>query len=572
MQQLRIGLAQVNPTVGDLAGNTKKILGHIDRAKELGVDVVAFPELVIPGYPPEDLLLKASFIEANLACLKQIAGATEGITVIVGFVDRDADIYNAAAVLHDGQVAGICHKIYLPNYGVFDEERYFHAGDCPFVFGLKGALIGVSICEDIWYPTGPTEAQALAGAQLVVNISASPYHVRKGLDRERMLATRAVDSVVAVAFCNTVGGQDELVFDGGSVIFDERGELVARARQFEEDLLVADLNLQGVFRQRLHDPRQRKEHLVGLQEVERVALADESEYVARPAVEAHIEPRLDGEAEIYKALVLGTRDYVHKNGFREVVLGLSGGIDSSLTAAIAVDALGAENVTAVFMPARYTSPGSVEDAREVSANLGMTFLVIPIDQTFQAYLDMLAEKFKDVDASVAEENVQARIRGNVLMALSNQFGWLVLTTGNKSELATGYCTLYGDMAGGFAVLKDVPKTMVYRLARYRNSSSAVIPQTVLEKAPSAELRPDQRDEDALGPYVTLDPILHAYVEEDRGVQEIVARGFDEETVRRIIRMVDRAEYKRRQAPPGIKITPRAFGKDRRLPITNRYRQ
>ncbi len=572
MDPLRIGLAQVNPTVGDLGGNTQKVLEYMDRARELGVDVVAFPELVIPGYPPEDLLLKASFIDANLDYLKQVAEATQGITAIVGFVDRDADIYNAAAILHNGQVAGIFHKIFLPNYGVFDEERYFRAGECPFVFGLQENMMGVSICEDIWYPAGPTEAQALAGAQLVINISASPYHAGKGLDRERMLATRAVDSVVPVAFCNAVGGQDELVFDGGSVIFDERGELVARAAQFEEDLLVADVNVYGVFRQRLHDPRQRKEHLAGLGQVECVTLAEVTEEKAKPPHRPRIEPRLAAEAEIYKALLVGTRDYVHKNGFREVVIGLSGGIDSSLTATIAVDALGAANVHGAYMPARYSSSESLEDARELASNLGIPLLVVPIDETFQAYLDMLAEQFSGVDSSVAEENIQARIRGNVLMALSNQFGWLVLTTGNKSELATGYCTLYGDMAGGFAIIKDVPKTMVYELARQRNASGTVIPQRVLEKAPSAELRPDQRDEDALGPYATLDPILHLYVEEDRGLQEIVARGFDEKTVRGIVRMVDRAEYKRRQAPPGIKITPRAFGKDRRLPITNRYQQ
>ncbi len=572
MDQLRIGLAQVNPTVGDLDGNTEKVLKYVDRARELGVDLLAFPELVIPGYPPEDLLLKASFIEASLACLKQVAGATTGMTAIVGFVDREEDTYNAAAILHDGRVAGICHKIYLPNYGVFDEERYFHAGDRLLVFGLKGSLVGVNICEDIWYPAGPTEAQALAGAQLVVNISASPYHAGRGLARERMLSTRAADGVVAVAFCNLVGGQDELVFDGGSVIFDERGEVVARARQFEEDLLVADLNLQGVFRQRLHDPRRRKEHLADSEHVELLMLPETGEEMGKPPLQARIESRLEGEAEIYKALILGTRDYVHKNGFRQVVIGLSGGIDSSLTAAIAVDALGPDNVKGVFMPSRYSSPASLEDAHQLADNLGIYLQIISIDQTFQSYLDMLAEPFAGTEMGVTEENIQARIRGNVLMALSNKFGWLVLTTGNKSELATGYCTLYGDMAGGFAVLKDVPKGLVYRLARYRNASGEVIPQRVLEKAPSAELKPDQRDEDALGPYAILDPILQAYVEEDRGVDEIVALGFDEETVRRIIRMVDRAEYKRRQAPPGIKITPRAFGKDRRLPITNRYHQ
>ncbi len=572
MQQLRVGLAQVNPTVGDLRGNTKKILEYIDRARDSGIDVVAFPELAIPGYPPEDLLLNAGFIRANLASLNQIAAGTKGITAIVGFVDREEDIYNAAAILHDGHVAGICYKTYLPNYGVFDEDRYFRAGDHLLVFGLKGALIGVNICEDIWYPTGPTEAQALAGAQVVINISASPYHMGKGLHRERMLSTRAADSVVTVAFCNMVGGQDELVFDGGSVIFDERGEVLARARQFEEDILVAELDLQQVLRQRLHDPRRRKEHLAGWERVERVMLPEVEGEGARPPIEAQIEPRLEGEAEIHGALVLGTQDYVRKNGFQEVVIGLSGGIDSSLTAAIAVDAVGAGNVKGVFMPSRYSSPESLEDARQLATNLGISFQVIPIDDTFQAYLDVLAEPFAGTEQGVAEENIQARIRGNILMALSNKFGWMVLTTGNKSELATGYCTLYGDTAGGFAVIKDVPKGLVYKLARHLNASGEVIPRRVLDKPPSAELKPDQRDEDALGPYATLDSILHAYVEEDRGVDEIVALGFDEETVRRVIRMVDRAEYKRRQAPPGVKITPRAFGRDRRLPISNRYQQ
>jgi len=576
MNPLRISLAQINPTVGDLAGNTEKILAYIERARELGVDLVVFPELVVPGYPPEDLLLKPDFVEANLACLERIAEQAQGITVVVGFVDRKDDIYNAAALLHDGRLAAVYHKIYLPNYGVFDENRYFQAGRRPLVFGLKGAVIGVNICEDIWYPAGPTEAQSLAGAQLVVNISASPYHAGKGLARERMLATRAADDVVIVAFCNLVGGQDELVFDGGSVIFDERGELVARARQFEEDLLVVDLNPQGVCRQRLHDPRRRKERAArrGEFEVQRIDLAGEESSGKKLLLTPRQEARLEHTEEIYRALVLGTRDYVHKNGFQQVVIGLSGGIDSSLTAAIAVDALGAENVTGVFMPSRYSSQASLEDARQLATNLGIRFLIVPIDQTFQAYLNMLAEPFSDTEPDVTEENIQARIRGNILMALSNKFGWLVLTTGNKSELATGYCTLYGDMAGGFAVIKDVPKMLVYALAGHVNAQAGrqIIPQRVFDKAPTAELRPDQKDEDSLGPYRVLDPILHAYVEEDRSLGEIVALGFDEDTVRRVIRMVDRAEYKRRQAPPGVKITPRAFGKDRRVPITNRYRE
>jgi NAD+ synthase (glutamine-hydrolysing) len=588
MQPFRLGLAQLNPTVGDLSGNVAKIVGMLGRASAMGVDLVAFPELVLPGYPPEDLLLMTSFVEANRAGLQEIAGRTQGITALVGYVDCDGgDIYNAAAVLHDGQVAAVYRKLHLPNYSVFDEYRYFQAGKRPLVFELRGTTIGVNVCEDIWYPAGPTELQSLAGARLVVNISASPYYAGKGLARERMLATRAADNVVFVAFCNLVGGQDELVFDGGSVIFDARGELLARARQFEEDLLVADLNLGGVFRQRLHDPRQRQERLPACEAVERVALALTSSPVAPPPLPnsgqgeggreageraARTEPRLEGEAEVYHALVLGTRDYVRKNGFRQVVIALSGGIDSALTATIAADALGPENVVGVAMPSRYSSPASGEDAEQLARSLGLRFLTIPIDATFQAYLDMLAEAFQGLPPDVTEENVQARIRGNILMALSNKFGWLVLTTGNKSELAAGYCTLYGDMAGGFAVLKDVFKTRVYRLAHYRNSLGAVIPQRSLERPPTAELRPDQTDEDTLGPYATLDPILQAYVEEDRGLEEIVALGYDEAAVRRIIRMVDSAEYKRRQGAPGIKITPRAFGKDRRLPITNRYRR
>jgi NAD+ synthase (glutamine-hydrolysing) len=572
MEQLRIGLAQFDAIVGDLEGNTKRIIEGIDQARAAGVDVVAFPELAITGYPPEDLLLKTDFVEDNLSYLQEIAEATKDIVAVVGFVDLEQDIYNAAGVLCEGQVAAVAHKVYLPNYGVFDEERYFSAGDTLLVLRLGDFLIGVNICEDIWYPAGPTETQALFGAQLVINISSSPYDRRKGEARERMLATRAADSVASVAFCNLVGGQDELIFDGGSAVFDERGQVIARARQFQEDLLVADLNLEGIMRQRLRDPRRRKERLGDLHEVEFVHLSSSTSEEAKPPMESRIEPRLEEEAEVYQALVLGTRDYVRKNGFKKVVIGLSGGIDSSLTAAIASDALGPENVTAVAMPSRYSSADSVEDARRVAGNLGMALETVSIDGTFQAYLDMLAEQFEGTKSGVTEENIQARIRGNILMALSNKFGWMVLNTGNKSELATGYCTLYGDMAGGFAVIKDVPKGLVYKLARYRNGLGEVIPTRVLEKAPSAELKPDQRDEDALGPYAVLDPILHAYVEEDRGVDEIVALGFDEETVRRVIRMVDRAEYKRRQAAPGIKITPRAFGKDRRLPITNWYSQ
>ncbi|MFQ6015711.1 MAG: NAD+ synthase [Anaerolineae bacterium] len=581
MGTMRIALAQINTTVGDLGGNKRKILRYLDEARGIGADLVVFPELAIPGYPPEDLLLKPEFIEANLACLQEIVPATRGFTAVVGFADSVGDIYNAAAVIHDGVLAGVYHKHYLPNYGVFDEDRYFQAGQTYPVFALGGTILGVSVCEDIWYPAGPPEIQALAGgAELLVNISASPYHAGKGRFRERMLGTRAADNVAIVAFCNLVGGQDELVFDGNSVIFDERGELMARGRQFEEDLVVTDLNVEGVFRQRLHDPRRRKEVLAVAEEgVRRVELPGPV-LADRPGVESTMEKprlpkrevrRLGPVEEIYHALMLGTRDYVHKNGFEKVVIGLSGGIDSSLTATIAADALGAENVTGVAMPSLYSSEESLEDAQQLAENLHIGFMVIPITETFHGYLKMLSEPFAGREADVTEENIQARIRGNILMALSNKFGWLVLSTGNKSEMSVGYATLYGDMAGGFAVIKDVPKTLVYDLARYRNARHAVIPQRVLEKAPSAELRPDQKDTDSLPPYEVLDPVLRAYVEEDRSLAEIAAMGFDKGLIQEVINMVDRNEYKRRQAPPGVKITARAFGKDRRLPITNRFR-
>jgi NAD+ synthase (glutamine-hydrolysing) len=443
------------------------------------------------------------------------------------------------------------------------------------VFVIRGANVGVSICEDIWYPMGPPQVQALQGdAQLLVNISASPYHAGKGLFRERMLATRAADNVAIVAFCNLAGGQDELVFDGHSVVFDEKGELMCRGRQFEEDLIVADLELEDVFRQRLRDPRRRKVRQDSESSlIRRVLLSEEDENQGgKPPLPEYKVPKvLDLVAEVYQALALGIRDYVWKNGFQKVVIGLSGGIDSSLVAAIAADALRAENVTGVSMPSRYSSEASWADAQQLTDNLGIAFLTIPMDDIFQVYLDTLAQAFAGREPDVTEENVQARIRGNILMALSNKFGWLVLTTGNKSEMGVGYATLYGDMAGGFAVIKDVPKTLVYDLAHYRNSLGQVIPQRVLDKPPSAELRPDQRDTDSLPPYDVLDPLLHAYVEEDQELPEMVAMGFDEAAVKRVMTMVDRSEYKRRQSPPGVRITSRAFGKDRRLPITNKFR-
>jgi NAD+ synthase (glutamine-hydrolysing) len=572
MTSLRIAMAQINATVGDLTQNQKKILAYTERAKALEADLVLFPEMAVTGYPPEDLLLKPHFVQDSVNCLKELAAHVSGITAIVGFAGSDGDIRNAAAVLREGKIAGVYHKIYLPNYGVFDEERYFRSGDELVLLRLGDALVGLSICEDIWYPGAPSENLALAGAQLIVNISASPYHQGKGLVRHRMLATRAADNIAAVAFCNLVGGQDELVFDGHSAIFDERGDIVACGKQFEEDLIVADLNLGSVFSRRLHDPRRRKEHVSWPEaRIKYIELPQETQSRKKAALPTRHNAPLGEVEEVYQALVLGTQDYIHKSGFSQVIIAISGGIDSALTAAIAVDALGAENVVGVFMPSPYSSRDSREDAEGLAKNLGIRFMTIPITETFQAYLGMLAAPFAGRQPDTTEENLQARIRGNISMALSNKFGWLVLTTGNKSEMSVGYATLYGDMAGGFAVIKDVPKTLVYKLSAFRNSRGAVIPQRIFDKAPTAELRHNQKDEDSLPPYAILDGILHEYIEEDKSPADIVTMGYDAATVRDVVRMVDRNEYKRRQAAPGVKITPRAFGKDRRLPITNRYR-
>jgi NAD+ synthase (glutamine-hydrolysing) len=574
MRLFRVGLGQINPTVGDLEGNVAMILAAFARGRELGCDLVALPELAITGYPPEDLLFKPAFIEANLRARDDVAKATRGLTAVVGFVDKQGDIYNAAAVMHEGAVAGVYHKQFLPNYGVFDENRYFQAGTEASVFTLGDTTFAVNVCEDIWYPGGPTTAQALAGAELIVTINGSPFHAGKAQARERMVATRAADDVVCLAFLNMVGGQDELVFDGGSVILNERGEVVARGRAFVEDFVVADLDLDAVFRARLRDPRRRKEAQGRAERTPRVALTPSPARTAREPVTAMVASPLARVEEVYEALVLGTRDYGRKNGFKRVVIGLSGGIDSSLVAAIAVEALGRENVSGVTMPSPYSSTGTRRDARVLAKNLGIEFLTLPITPTVRAYARTLARPFKGLKSDATEENLQARIRGNLLMALSNKFGWLVLTTGNKSEIGVGYSTLYGDMAGGFAVIKDVPKTLVYEVSRHANARAgrAVIPESVFERAPSAELRPDQRDQDTLPPYPELDAILEAYVEEDRGAGEIVALGHDPDTVRKVIGMVDRNEYKRRQGPIGVKITPRAFGRDWRLPIVNRFRE
>jgi NAD+ synthase (glutamine-hydrolysing) len=570
MRLLRIALAQLNMTVGDIEANVGRIVRAIGEAESLGADIVAVPELAVTGYPPEDLLLKPEFIAANLRALEQIATATKHTVAVVGFADRKDDLYNAAAVLHAGRVAAVYHKNYLPNYAVFDEDRYFRAGTERPVFEIAGGLVGVSICEDIWYPDGPPIVQALqGGAELLINISSSPYFLGRAGARERMLATRAADTTAFVAYVNMVGGQDELVFDGQSMIFAPHGGLIARGRAFAEELVVVDLDLEEAFRARLHDPRRRKVEPVPTTVISltREPIAGKSG-LGPPAV----APALAPEEEVYRALVLGTGDYVRKNGFHKVVIGLSGGIDSSLVAAIAAEALGPGNVVGISMPSRYSSEGSRSDAETLARNLGIEYRTIAIEGPFKAYEELLREEVAG-GAPITWENLQARIRGVIIMALSNAHGWLVLTTGNKSEVSTGYATLYGDMAGGFAVIKDVPKTMVYRLAEYANRAAGreIIPRVVIEKEPSAELKPDQRDTDSLPPYEMLDPILHAYVEEDMPIADIVGLGNAPELVTRVVRMVDLNEYKRRQAPPGVRVTSRAFGRDRRLPITNRFR-
>jgi NAD+ synthase (glutamine-hydrolysing) len=567
---LRLAMAQINVVVGDIAGNAKKISEWIDRAVKLQADVVTFPELALTGYPPEDLLLKPQFIEANLAAIGDLAGRVHDITAVVGFADRKEDIFNAAALIQGGRIAAVYQKMFLPNYGVFDEFRYFRAGrTCP-VFRIGDATVGISICEDIWYPDGPFLHQAASGgAEILINISASPYDFGKRQWREHMLKTRAIDNTVIVAYTNLVGGQDELVFDGGSLVMSEAGDVLVRGRQFEEDMIVVDLDVESVFRQRLRDPRRRQQSVDQSTAALEFPLARQVRN--RAPLQLHkVEPLTD-VAEIYQALVLGTRDYVRKNGFQKVVLGLSGGIDSALTACVAVDALGSENVAGVLMPSEFSSRGSIEDAEQLGRNLGIELFTVPIADVFDAYKNSLRGVFKGTESNVAEENLQARIRGNFLMALSNKFGWLVLSTGNKSEISTGYCTLYGDMAGGFAILKDVMKTTVYKLSEYVNCEGERIPRSTIEKPPSAELRPDQLDTDSLPPYDVLDPILKAYVEEDRSVADMVEMGFDPKVVQHIVRLVDANEYKRRQAAPGVKITPRAFGRDRRMPITNRFK-
>jgi NAD+ synthase (glutamine-hydrolysing) len=570
---LRLALAQIDARVGDLEGNARVIRDRIAAARDAGAELVLFPELALTGYPPEDLLLKEHFLQAAQEALADIAEETEGIVALVGFPERTEDVYNALAVLANGERHSLYRKMRLPNYGVFDEQRYFQAGDEAVVLDLGTARIGLSVCEDIWLPGSPANEEALAGATLLVNASASPYFAGKGVQREQMLKQRARDNLSAVAFCNMVGGQDELVFDGHSVVIDHEGRVIARAPQFAESLTLCTVDLQAAATARLRDTRLRPPVRHVLPDV-RHAGAIERRPHEPGALGGELAELLEPEAEVYAALCLGVRDYVEKNGFQHVVLGLSGGIDSTLVALVAVDALGADRVTCVVMPSRYSSEGTQSDARALAASLGVQCLDIPIEPAMDVYERMLAPIFEGREPDITEENLQARVRGNLLMALSNKFGWLVLTTGNKSENAVGYSTLYGDSAGGFAVIKDVPKTLVYRLVDVRNARDAEhpVPRSIVDRPPSAELRPEQVDTDSLPDYDTLDAILQAYIEEDAGREQLTLAGLPEAAVERVFALVDRNEYKRRQAPPGIKITPRAFGRDRRMPITNAYRE
>lgn len=574
MKNIRIALAQINPTVGDLSGNSGKIISYIKKAKKIKADIITFPELAVTGYPPEDLLLKPHFVQDNIETLHRIKSATEDIVSVIGFVDSDDGIYNAAAVISNGKLLDIYHKKHLPNYGVFDEYRYFRAGNkCP-VYDLSGIKIGVTICEDIWHEKSPAIVQALSGASIIINLNASPYHIGKALLRENHISKLASKFKASVLYINMVGGQDELVFDGGSFISDEGGNIVARGEQFRERLVVADLKVKGRHSKAITGGRRiLKPVMLKDKSVKKITIGPVLHQGLKPLYRKRSFRALSVQGEIYGALVLGTKDYVRKNGFKGVVVGMSGGIDSALVTTIAVDALGKDNVHGIFMPSVYTSKESNEDVRGHAKKLGIKIMTIPINTLFNNYLKTLSKYFKGNKADITEENLQARIRGNLLMAFSNKLGLLVLTTGNKSEMSVGYATLYGDMAGGFAVIKDLPKMMVFEICQWRNrkEGSALIPERILCKDPSAELKKDQRDTDSLPPYSLLDPILKAYVEEYRSFDEIADMGCDMTSAKRVISMIDRSEYKRRQAPPGIKITARAFGRDRRFPITNKYK-
>ncbi len=570
MRRLRVALCQTNPTVGDLDGNVNQIIGFVDDAEKAGADVAVFPELSITGYPAEDLVLKPAFVQDNLDALADIAARAQDCAVVVGFVDRDRDLYNAAALCYRGNVELRYRKRLLPNYSVFDEKRYFSEGNEPLsLVELHGVKLGITICEDVWSPDGPMADLSKGGAEVILNLNGSPYRRGKQNDREAMLATRAADNSAWLVYVNQVGGQDELVFDGGSVVVDPQGHIVTRAVNFDEQLLITDIDVNPVYRKRRLDPRGQ---VTPYEPLPINVLSNDREISAPAEVAASATP-LGQLEEVWRALVLGTRDYVVKNGFSSAGVALSGGVDSTIVVALAVDALGAENVNAVLMPSRFSSDHSVSDAVELCTNLGVNHRTIPIEPAHDAFLTMLKPSFDGLPEDVTEENLQSRIRGVTMMALSNKLGWMILTTGNKSEMAVGYSTLYGDTAGGFAVIKDVPKTLVYELCHWRNTKATGpwIPENVISKPPSAELRPDQRDDQSLPPYDILDPILAGYVEQDLTAGELIAAGHEPEIVERIVRLVDRAEYKRRQSPPGIRITSKAFGRDRRVPITNRFR-
>ncbi len=557
MRRLRITLAQINTTVGDLDGNVERCLEAVASAKECGSDIVVFPELALAGYPPEDLLLKPGFLKQCHTAVERFAGGIDDICAVVGFVEGDRPVYNSAAVISGRTIQCVYRKMFLPNYGIFDEKRYFTAGSEPVSFMLGDKGIGLNICEDIWVENGPCCTLAKKHkVDVLLNLSASPFHAGKIHERTELLRKLSTENATAIVYVNLIGGQDEIVFDGGSLVFDRNGQCIFKAPSFIEDIATVDMDFEGPG-----------------PDGGRSCVSIETCTGAKPPLKPPAVQNLTEDEEILEALVLGTRDYIRKNGFSKVVIGLSGGVDSALVAAIAVRALGSENVTCVTMPSQYTSTDTRSDAEVLAENLDIRFLEIPISPIFKAFNDALSEAFEGCEPDVTEENIQARIRGTLLMALSNKFGWLVLTTGNKSEMATGYATLYGDMAGGFAVIKDVPKLMVYRLCRLINNQMKreIIPESILTRPPSAELRLEQRDSDSLPEYHILDPILKAYIEEDCSVEDIVSLGFNRETIQRVIWLCDRSEYKRRQAPPGIKITPRAFGRDRRLPITNRFK-
>jgi NAD+ synthase (glutamine-hydrolysing) len=578
MPHLRLAAAQLDTVVGDLSGNVDRILDALAAAEAAGADVCVVPELAIPGYPPEDLLLKPTFVADNVAALEKVAAATGQCAIVVGYVGATPDgqgLSNAAAICAGGQVVGIYRKRFLPNYGVFDEQRWFFPStDTPTLFGVAGAWVGISVCEDVWFAEGPVAQQGRAGADVVVNLNASPYNRGRRNERLAMLRGRVEEAGCAIAYVNQVGGQDELVFDGDSLIVGADGTLLASGAQFATDLVVVDIPVAGRAGRAGLDVEDSRTDAPPLPRV----IATEPRGADRTALPSTApRPVLSDEAEVYTALVLGTRDYLGKNGFTEAVIGLSGGIDSSLVAAIAVDALGPSRVHGISMPSRYSSDGSLSDAQALADHLGIDLRVVPIEEAHVAFTSMLTGVLGGEPTGLTDENLQSRLRGVLLMGVSNAKGWIVLTTGNKSEMATGYSTLYGDSAGGFAVIKDVPKTLVYELCRYRNAQAVregrpgPIPESVLDKPPSAELRPDQRDDQSLPPYEELDPVLQGYVEGDRTAADLVAEGFDPAVVDQVVRLVDGSEYKRRQMPPGVRITTKAFGKDRRMPITNHYR-